>query len=389
MLFKDIYKEFETTHDISNFYRKYSDNDVSTRFLLIRSLDSNNLDDLYFETSGEHFDKVPAEDKYKLVFESSLSNDRILEYIKAQREEMIEKRTQENKGLDLLVQEFGSVSCGLRNDKVDDIIKRFVRDKSIKEYAVFKDKLENEIISKIHNYVEWSFYNQITNDLIEMFFVQHPRIIPTLRKIHDIDFFVELDNKIIPFDLKITHISDSFFDMYSAGIEINNEIDDYKPVNAHKSEIEIIKDFYKSIKREFDLPGYSGLNKSEILAILEDIKAVPAVQNFLNEIYAERESNVRAISRELRKLEWWNYKYQGERLFCNNNRMFVFLTYLDSFKDGRPLKGKLSEIGDAIHELLDNLTEGNIHRTNYVYEKETNLNGNYSALCLSILITGN
>ena len=162
---------------------------------------------------------------------------------KRKREEIIEKRTQENEGLDLLVQEFGSVSCGLRNDKVDDIIKGFVRDKTIKEYAVFREKLDNEIIVRIQNYVEWSFYNQITNDLIEMFFIQHPKIIPTLRKIHDIDFFVELDDKIIPFDLKITHISDSFFDLYSEGIEDNNEVDDYKPVKAHKSESEIIKDF--------------------------------------------------------------------------------------------------------------------------------------------------
>ena len=79
MAFKDIYKEFERTHDISNFYRKYSDGDVSTRFLLIRSLDNKNLDDLYFEASGEHFDKVSVEDKYRLVFESDLSNNRILE----------------------------------------------------------------------------------------------------------------------------------------------------------------------------------------------------------------------------------------------------------------------------------------------------------------------
>ena len=389
MAFKDIYKEFERTHDISNFYRKYSDGDVSTRFLLIRSLDNKNLDDLYFEASGEHFDKVSVEDKYRLVFESNLSNNRILDYIKEKREEIIEKRTQENEGLDLLVQEFGSVSCGLRNDKVDDIIKGFVRDKTIKEYAVFREKLDNEIIVRIQNYVEWSFYNQITNDLIEMFFIQHPKIIPTLRKIHDIDFFVELDDKIIPFDLKITHISDSFFDLYSEGIEDNNQVDDYKPVKAHKSESEIIKDFYKSIKKTFNLPGYSGLDKTEILAILEDIKAVPEVQKFLVDIYADRRSNVMAISIELRKLEWWNYKYQGERLFCNNNRMFIFLAYLDSFEDGRPLKGKLSEIGKAIRELLDNLTERNIHTINYVYEKEADLNGTYSTLCLSTLITGN
>ena len=113
------------------------------------------------------------------------------------------------------------------------------------------------------------------------------------------------------------------------------------------------------------------------------------MQNFLDNIYADRRFNVRAISRELKKLEWWNYKYQGERLFCNNNRIFVFLAYIDSFEDGRPLKGKLNEIGNAIHEMLDSLEEHEIHTINYVYEKEQDLNGEYSTLCLSTLITGN
>ena len=214
MDFNTMFREFERTHDISNFYRKYAEENSSTRFLLVRSLDNKNLDDLYFKASGEHFEKASNEEKYTKVYDSDLSNQDILDYIKEKRQEIIDKRTQENEGLDLLVQEFGSVSCGLRNDKVDDIIKGFVRDKTIKEYAVFREKLDNDIIKRIQNYVEWSFYNQITNDLIEMFFIQHPKIIPTLRKIHDIDFFIEINDKIIPFDLKITHISDSFFDLY-------------------------------------------------------------------------------------------------------------------------------------------------------------------------------
>lgn len=389
MDFNTMFREFERTHDISNFYRKYAEENSSTRFLLVRSLDNKNLDDLYFKASGEHFEKASNEEKYTKVYDSDLSNQDILDYIKEKRQEIIDKRTQENEGLDLLVQEFGSVSCGLRNDKVDDIIKGFVRDKTIKEYAVFREKLDNDIIKRIQNYVEWSFYNQITNDLIEMFFIQHPKIIPTLRKIHDIDFFIEINDKIIPFDLKITHISDSFFDLYSQGIEENDNVDNYKVSGGHKSEIEIIKDFYKTLKKDYNLPGYGSLSKTEILEILEDIKAAPGVQNFLDNIYADRRFNVRAISRELKKLEWWNYKYQGERLFCNNNRIFVFLAYIDSFEDGRPLKGKLNEIGNAIHEMLDSLEEHEIHTINYVYEKEQDLNGEYSTLCLSTLITGN
>ncbi len=389
MGFETMYKEFENTKDVSLFYDKYSNGSISTRFLLIRSLDNKNLDDLYFELTNQHFEKVSPEDRYKTIFDSSISNDRILDYIEEKRAEIIQKRTAENEGLDLLVQEFGSVTCGLRNDKVDDIIKGFVRDKTIKEYAVFREKLDNEILQRIQNYVEWSFYNQITNDLIEMYFIQHPKIIPTLRKIHHIDFFIKLDNKIIPFDLKITHISDSFFDLYTKGIEDNDGDDDFKIREDHKSEIEIIKDFYKRFKKDYNLPAYGSLSKIEIIQILEDIRKLPEVDNFLINLYGERKYNVKAISRELKKLEWWNYKYQGERLFSNNNRIFIFLAYLDSFEDGRPLKGKLKEIGQAIHDLLDELTEEKIHKIKYVYEKEPDLNGKYCTYCLSTLIKDN
>lgn len=58
----------------------------------------------------------------------------------------------------------------------------------------------------------------VTNDIIELFFLQHPSVLPTLRKIHDIDFFIKLNGRIVPFDLKFTHISDSYFDLASQGI---------------------------------------------------------------------------------------------------------------------------------------------------------------------------
>ena len=33
---------------------------------------------------------------------------------------------------------------------------------------------------------------------------------------------------------------------------------------------------------------------------------------------------IQEVSNDTTTLEWWNYKYQGERLFSNNNRFFVF-----------------------------------------------------------------
>lgn len=87
----------------------------------------------------------------------------------------------------------------------------------------------------------------------------------------------------------------------------------------------------------------------------------------------------------LKMLEWWNYKYQGERLFCNNNRLFVFLAYKTKFVDGRDLKGNTAEIGRKINELLDNLSTSSIHTIKYHYEKDSKLVGDYTVYSLSTI----
>ena len=93
------------------------------------------------------------------------------------------------------------------------------------------------------------------------------------------------------------------------------------------------------------------------------------------------------ISSDLEKLEWWNFKYQGERLFANNNRLFLFFAYTDAFEDGRPIKGKLSIIKGAVQELLDDIENTPIHTIRYLYEKDPALTGDYRAQALSLLIT--
>lgn len=92
------------------------------------------------------------------------------------------------------------------------------------------------------------------------------------------------------------------------------------------------------------------------------------------------------INNNITTLEWWNYKYQGERLFSNNNRFFVFLAHKNSFEDGKDLKKNIIEIRDKIKNKLDNLTLADVHTIRYIYEKDQKVNGNYLINCISILI---
>lgn len=386
--FKELYKEYENTNNVCNFCDKYKDNDVAIRFLLIRSLDKNNLKDIIQQYSEEDISGNFKELMCK-AYISSVSVQNLLDYIESKRDELIQEREQELEGLSSILENFPIVGCGVRNDKVDDILKGFVRNKSIKTLTLLTQELDQKILPRIRQYSLWSYYNQTSNDIIELYFLKHKSIIPTLRKIHDIDFFIKIDNKIIPFDLKFTHISDDFFTMASQGInDIPKGSDLYEVDQAtNTNELKQIRSIYNGYKKEhkeLSLLAASKLSKAEMITILE--KSSDA--NILKEIKKLKKNHINYVPEtadDLEKLEWWNYKFQGERLFCNNNRLFVFIAFTDKFTDGRELKGKTKEIGKKITKLLDNLRMIDIHKIKYHYEKEASLVGDYTAFALSTI----
>lgn len=329
--FTTLHDSYEKAKDVCGFCEQYAENNIATRFLLIRSLDTDNLRDIIKSYSTESPDgtiRVLAEK----VYYTSVTIEQLIAYIESKRQELINQRTQELNGLQELLSEFPIVNCGIRNDKVDDIIKSFVRNKSLKTMDALEYELDNAILPKIRQYCMWSYYNQTANDIIELFFLRHPAVLPTLRKIRNIDFFIKIGERIIPFDLKFTHISDSFFDLTSQGILRSDDsiFDDfYIDPNSKTNELKALKAYYQAFKRKhrtFNLPGIRGQNKASLMCNLS-ATGDPVVTNFIEAFTAKHADYVPTSPEELYPLEWWNYKYQGERLFCNNNRLFVFLAY--------------------------------------------------------------
>lgn len=389
--FEKIYTEFEDTNNVCKFCKDYEKDCVATRFLLIRSLDKSNLIDVISKYSD--FDATGnIKNLTKLAYNSSVTIEQLLSYIEEKRSNLIEKRKEELQGVSDILSQIPVVSCGVRNDKVDDIIKGFVRNKSIKSYDALIEELDSSVLQHVRQYCLWSYYNQTANDIIELFFLEHPKVIPTLRKIHDIDFFLKIGGKIIPFDLKFTHISDQakngYFDLVSQGIDSSQAIfDDYSVTGQKQSELNIIRNFYNTYKRanrKLNLKAASKLSKYGLVSCILSIGSRSASE-FIIEIENLRKKYVPNTAEELKILEWWNYKYQGERLFCNNNRLFVFVAFKKKFIDGRELKGKTDEIGKKITMLLDDLSEKSIHEIHYHYDKEARLVGDYTAFSLSTI----
>lgn len=369
---------FETKKDFHKMFTTYGDD--ATRYALLRSLDNSNIKEFLKN-------KIDTSDTKKLLcnaYNSDVTIDDIVKFIMSKKEDILQVRKMNEKFLISIVEDMDVVNCGIRNDQVDDIIKPFVRNKEFTSLDEMTSELDNKLLPRIRNYVYWSYFNQLSNDLIENSFYMHPSIIPTLRKIHDIDFFIKIEDKIIPFDLKITHISDDFFNTYSEGLNESNKDDSFESI-GNESELKKIKDIYKNAKNSFNLPNYGGLGKLEMLEILKEQNNAE-INDEMELIYENRLNMVNEISKNIKPLEWWNYKFQGERLFSNNNRFFVFLTHKSVFRDGKDLKKDVNDIRDSITRKLDTLTLSDIHEIKYIYEKDQRVNGNYTINCVSILV---
>lgn len=369
---------FETKKDFHKMFTTYGDD--ATRYALLRSLDNSNIKEFLKN-------KIDTSDTKKLLcnaYNSDVTIDDIVKFIMSKKEDILQVRKMNEKFLISIVEDMDVVNCGIRNDQVDDIIKPFVRNKEFTSLDDMTSELDNKLLPRIRNYVYWSYFNQLSNDLIENSFYMHSSIIPTLRKIHDIDFFIKIEDKIIPFDLKITHISDDFFNTYSEGLNESNKDDSFESI-GNESELKKIKDIYKNAKNSFNLPNYGGLGKLEMLEILKEQNNAE-INDEMELIYENRLNMVNEISKNIKPLEWWNYKFQGERLFSNNNRFFVFLTHKSVFRDGKDLKKDVNDIRDSITRKLDTLTLSDIHEIKYIYEKDQRVNGNYTINCVSILV---
>ena len=376
--FNTLNDMFETKKDFYKMFEMY--NDDATRYALLRSLDNNNIKKFLK-------DRIDTSNTRKLLenaYNSNVTIDEIVKYIMSQKNVILAERKLNEDILISIVEDMDIVNCGIRNDQVDDIIKPFVRNKDFSSINELTDELDDKLLPRIRNYIYWSYFNQLSNDLIENSFYSHPSIIPTLRKIHDIDFFIKIDNKIIPFDLKITHISDEFFNKYSEGLDDSETSDSFISLN-NDNEIKVIKNIYKNAKNEFDLPNYGGLSKLELIEILKS-QDNKFINNEINLIYKNREKMIDEISDDIRPLEWWNYKFQGERLFSNNNRFFVFLAHKKDFKDGKDLKRDISNIRESITKKLDNISLSDLHEIKYIYEKDVKFYGDYTVNCISILV---
>lgn len=384
MSFLDLHTRFE--YGNTDLYLLQKEGGFS-KYILIRSLDKKHLLTFINDKSLELPQKQDIDSLYRTIYESSVSIPDLIDFIRKEYPTIKSEREEQEKYLSNILEEFSNVKCGVRNDNLNDLVSGLVRDKSIDSKSDLDMRIDELINSNIKDYIYWQYYNQASSDLLEHIFNDNPRIIPTLRKIKYVDFFIEIDGQIIPFDLKVTHLSEDYYDLLRSGLKSTpGQGDDFKTEGKDK-EIKEIKDFYKSIKNKYKLPNYGQFSKLELINVLEEYRANDEdICNFISKTIDIRGRLVRETQEDLKKACWWNYKYQGERLFKNNNRFYVFLAYKNTYDDPRPLKGNVKDIKDMVDKFIINLKSKDLMTINYEYEKDVTHNGNYRVNALAVIL---
>ena len=382
--FKELHSNFEKKETDLVELENYIEFD---RYLLIRSLDSGHLKKILNDEKS----KLKGEGLYEAVYnDRSITIKFLRDFIKREYPTVKAQRMEEEKYLPSILSEFSNVRCGVRNDDLSDLVKGLVRDKSIVDKNKLDEKVSYIVRNTITDYIYWQYFNQATTDLLEHIFNDHPKVIPTLRKIKYADFFIEIGGRIIPFDLKITHLSENYYDLLDKGLVLQDNSADSFAIGSNDSEIEKIKSFYKDIKKEHKLPNFKDIDDSKLGVIkkLEELENKdPAVKEFLEQTYKHRTELVESTKQDLDRAIWWNFKYQGERLFKNNNRFYVFLAYKNSFEDPRGLKNNFDAIKTEVYKVLNNLTASNLSTIKYHYDKSTSSTGDYVVRALATIVT--
>lgn len=92
--FDVLFTKFENTKDVCKFYTDYAKGEESTRFLLIRSLDKPNLQDIVRKYSSEAPDSN-LKNLTRQAHQTSITVADLITYIESKRSEIVDQRKAE------------------------------------------------------------------------------------------------------------------------------------------------------------------------------------------------------------------------------------------------------------------------------------------------------
>jgi hypothetical protein len=331
-----------TLERLREFQRVYQDGQVNQlanseegfRFLLLRSLARKE----YLEKIASEIGVAPQTSIKKYldgIYLSDISRfdlERIIRDLDA-FERSGRRRDEEN----ILAELFKLRAFDWGGIHENDINKYLVDNyvKKITSYDDLVDKIENEILESLKGFVLCSWYNNWTSIIIEDIFKTHPRVLPTVGKIKQVDFFIDS----IPFDLKMTYFPVGFME---------EQRQRHGVVKSEVSEL-------KRVCKKFNLP--IDFERSSIDVLLDMIAALSESSNpLIKEIYGDFVERRRIIINETmenpKPLLKWLYERQGIQRFDTSNRLFLISIDQSSMENSWKLKRDHSLLQSKINDYL-------------------------------------
>jgi len=221
----DKFSELRRIYGQSSNLEQISNKSEDVLFLKIRSLKKKNLQELCLKKLiiKENDEKKLNEWELREIVFKNFNHKEINDFIKKNFESEFSEEEIEiiSKELENVEEHAPTVFL----DSFDSVLKRTVRNKKIMHLLELRKNIKENLITRLGSYVEWSWFNQKSNDLIEEIFNEHTKILPTIRKVRGVDFFINLKEQSIPVDLKLTFLPKEFSSIY-----IKNKKMDHKQI---------------------------------------------------------------------------------------------------------------------------------------------------------------
>ncbi len=252
-----------------------------------------------------------------------------------------------------------------RNSLDKFLVSTYVKTNKIIPYDELVSEFDNAIKKFASGYVVNSWYNYWSSVLTEWIFKTHQRVLPTIGKIKNVDFFIGG----IPFDLKVTYLPKKYIKIVAKKLNIPTELS-YLKTAAKKCNI------------TFDCTASDEQCQYEITEKLRNKRDI-ACKNALATIQKNRIDILNHSMQHKVELIKWLYENQGEMRFGSENRIFVLLADTNNFAESWKLKRNMEILKPAIKCYLDGFSVDNLEsmKTNFTFKEKT-----YSAFADLIFI---
>ena len=228
--------------------------------------------------------------------------------------------------------------------------------KSIRSYQEIEEKLNNEALSVVRNYVLSSWYNHWSSIVIEHIFKQHKKVLPTVGQVKSIDFIIQG----IPFDLKVTYLPNSAW--YQK--EVKSYLDGK---GLDKTEIACLKRFAKKAKIKYNTKLAVNEQHFQIRKLLET-NAPELFKEALKELDKIRTARINYAKENATLLAKLLYENQGSTRFGAENRIYLILIDKDDMDNSWEMKRDFPRLKSAINSYLDSFDINNLNQMKLDFE---------------------